>query len=574
MKRDLAQLSNNIFDLCIIGGGIYGACTAWDAVNRGLSVALVDKGDFGHATSANSAKIVHGGFRYLQHGDLVRIRESIKERRTLLRIAPYLVRLMPCLMPTYGHGLMGPEVLRMALAVYDLIGWDKNRGLNDPHRQVPPGRILSRQECLHLVPGIREDGLTGGAIWYDGQMVNTERLTLAFVRSAAQAGAVVANYVRITGLIREGSRVIGIHANDSLSGQTFEIRGHLVVNASGPWVGRVLEQAGAKRPAAWQFCKTMNLIVRRPLVDGHALVVGTPARLQDGLMDRDALIRRDHRFLYMSPWRAHTIIGSPHVRYEGDPDDMQTTPEEIQGFLDEVNHAYPAARLTFDDVSFVHQGLLPITTRAAALNAVELAKHALLTDHARDGLKGLISVLGVKYTTARLVAERTIDLVFRKLGYRYPKSVTAARPVYGGAIDLLEKFVSQEVAARPSNVGAETIRHLIEQHGSEYRSILRLVQENPVLGQPLSEATLVIGAEVIHAVRFEMAQRLADVVFRRTDLGSSGSSGDACVKSCARIMAEELGWDDARIQRELREVDGVFPTATSVSRLEGAQTHG
>jgi glycerol-3-phosphate dehydrogenase len=402
MKRDLAKLSNNIFDLCIIGGGIYGACVAWDAVNRGLSVALVDKGDFGHATSANSGKVVHGGFRYLQHGDLVRIRESIKERRTLLRIAPHLVRLMPYLMPTYGHGLMGPEALRLALTVYDLIGWDKNNGINDPDRQVPPGRILSRQDCLRHVPGIRNNGLTGGAIWNDGHILNSERLTLAFVRSAEHAGAVIANYVGVTGLICEGSRVIGVQANDSLSGQTFEIRGRLVLNASGPWVGRVLELAGAKRPAAWQFCKMMNLIVRRPLLDGHGLAVGSPARPQDGLMDRDALIQRNNRFLYLKPWRAHTIIGSLQVRYEGEPDGVQTTPEEIQGFLEEINYAYPAAQLTFDDVSFVHQGLVPITPSTAAANTVNLAKHALLTDHARDGLEGLISVLGVILNRLRL----------------------------------------------------------------------------------------------------------------------------------------------------------------------------
>ena len=572
MKRDLAQLSNNIFDICVIGGGIYGACVAWDAVSRGLSVALVDKGDFGHATSANSAKVVHGGFRYLQHGDLVRIRESIKERRALLRIAPHLVYLMPCLMPTYGHGLMGPEALRLALTVYDLIGWDKNRGLNDPDRQVPPGRILSRQECLRLVPGIRGNGLTGAAIWYDGQMLNTERLTLAFVRSADQAGAVVANYVRVTALIREGNRVIGVRAADVPSGHAFEVRGRLVVNASGPWVGRILELAGAKQPAALQFSKMMNLIVRRPLLDGHALAVGTLAHPQDGLMDRDALIRRNSRFLYLKPWRTHTIIGSLQERYEGDPDGVQTTPEEIQGFLDEINHAYPAAQLTFDDVSFIHQGLVPITPSTVAAKTVNLAKRALLTDHARDGLEGLISVLGVKYTTARLVAEQTIDLVFRKLGIRYPKSVTATRPVYGGAIERFEKFVSQEVATRPSGVEMETIRHLIEQYGSEYQSVLRLVQENPVLGQPLSESTLVIGAEVVHAVRFEMAQKLADVVFRRTELGTSGNPGEDCLKSCARIMAQELGWDEEKVQRELQEVERVFPASTSVAHLAGTPT--
>ena len=560
MRRDVHRLTDTVYDLLIIGGGIYGACAARDAVLRGLSVALVDKGDFGHATSANSMKIIHGGFRYLQHADVARIRESIQERRTLLRIAPHLVRPLPCIMPTYGHGITGPEALRVALTVYDALGADRNRGLTDASRRVPRGRLLSRRECLRLVPGVRGEGLTGGAVWYDAQMLNSERLTLAFVRSAAQAGAAVANYVHVTGLLREARRVVGVDATDALSGEPLQIRARLVLNTSGPWMSRVADGAQPRSFAAPQFCKTLNLVIRRPIVTTYALAVSTPSGAHDRLMDHDALIRRKARFLYISPWRGRAVIGSPHTRYEGDPDALHTGAEEVQGFLEEINHAYPAANLTPDDVSFVHQGLLPMSPRASANGAVELLKKPMVRDHAGEGCENLISVLGVKYTTARLVAERTVDLVCRRLGRRSPQSASAERPVCGGAIDRLETFLSQAVAARPRGVSAQTIQHLAEQYGTEYGSVLRIVSEDPAFGQPLSGATPVIGAEVVHAVRFEMAQTLCDVVFRRTDLGSAGDPGELAIWVAAAIMARECAWSPDRKTREIETVQTLFGT--------------
>jgi glycerol-3-phosphate dehydrogenase len=210
-----------------------------------------------------------------------------------------------------------------------------------------------------------------------------------------------------------------------------------------------------------------------------------------------------------------------------------------------------------------------MTPGAAASETIELAKQAQIIDHAKDGLEGLISVLGVKYTTARRVSERAIELVFRKLGYRRAGASPAAAPIHGGAIDRYEAFVSREGAVRPPGVTAETIRHLIERHGSEYRSVLRLLEEDAGRGESLG-ATSAIGAEVVHAVRFEMAQKLADVVFRRTGLGSAGNPGEASLRACARVMAEELGWEEAKVRRELDEVRAVFPGPRAAEGLVGA----
>ncbi|MEJ2748354.1 MAG: FAD-dependent oxidoreductase [Anaerolineae bacterium] len=223
MKRNTSALTNQEFDLVVVGGGIFGVAAAWDATLRGLSVALIEQGDFGQATSANHFKVVHGGIRYLQHGDVYRIRESSAERSAFLRTAPHLVRPFPFVIPTYGHGMKSKEAMKIALLLYDLFTFDRNRGIKDERNHVPSGHTISRQECRAMFPDLDPTGLTGAAIFHDGQMYNPPRLTLAFVQSAAAAGAVVANYVQATGFLRQGNQVYGVTAVDKLSSEELEI---------------------------------------------------------------------------------------------------------------------------------------------------------------------------------------------------------------------------------------------------------------------------------------------------------------------------------------------------------------
>jgi len=194
MRRGIDRLASEEFDLLIVGAGIYGACAAWDASLRGLRVALIDRGDFGGATSQHSQKTIHGGLRYLQQADLKRMRESIRERRTLMRIAPQFVSPFPCVMPTYGHLTRGREALAVAMLANDLVGLDRNR-IDDPAKRIPRGRTVSRRRVLELLPGIPTKGLTGGAVWHDCQAHNTERLLLSFVLGACEKGAAAATYV-------------------------------------------------------------------------------------------------------------------------------------------------------------------------------------------------------------------------------------------------------------------------------------------------------------------------------------------------------------------------------------------
>ena len=232
VTRDLQVLADTTFDLLIVGAGIYGATLAWDAAQRGLSVALIDQQDFGGGTSANSLKTVHGGVRALQTGNAAEMRLFVRERRALSRIAPHLVHPLPFVVPTYRGLTRHPLVMRTGFGLYDLVAHDRN-DLPDPSKHLPRSRLVSRDECLALSPHIDPTGVTGGIVWHDCQMYSSDRVLLSFVQSAVAAGAVAVNHLQMTGWIRDGERVKGVHVEDRVRGTAFEVRASLVANASG-----------------------------------------------------------------------------------------------------------------------------------------------------------------------------------------------------------------------------------------------------------------------------------------------------------------------------------------------------
>lgn len=559
MKRNLAAMANTNFDVLIIGGGIYGVWTAWDAAQRGLSVALIEKGDFGSATSSNSLKIMHGGLRYLQHADFKRMRESIRERSILMRVAPHLVHPLPCLMPTYGHAMKGREALGIALLMNDVLSFDRNAQLDDPQKHIPGGRLVSASEVQHLVPGVETKNLTGGAQWYDCQTYNTERLLLSILHSAAKAGAEAANYVEAVGFIKEKDRITGVRAKDALTGGELEIRAKITINNSGPWVDRVLNLVNGSYPKRkFLPSKTMNLVVKRQLIPEYA--VGVSSKFE--FKDKDALISKGSRALFIVPWRHHSLVGTTHLPFEGDASNFKITEEDVHTFMNELNAAYPAAALKRADISFFYGGLLPMAPNNGHHGDVRLVKHYTLCDHRQeDGIEGLVTVIGVKYTTARDVAEKTIDLVFKKLDHQSPHCRTHETPVHGGDIRRFEEFVQQETTQQPHGLRAEILKPLVYNYGSAYREVLQYADLDADAAQPIAAEANILRAEVLYNIREEMAQKLSDVIRRRTELGSAGYPGDGAVQACAAIMAAELGWEAAKIQNEIREVKAVYSTA-------------
>jgi glycerol-3-phosphate dehydrogenase len=345
MVRDLRRLADSRFDLLVVGAGFYGALAAWDATLRGLSVALIDKADFGGATSFNNLKTLHGGLRSLQSANFKQMRLFIRERRALARVAPHLVQPLPFVVPTYRHPLRSTLAMRLALNINDIVARDRHEGLDDPALHLPNGRIVSREECLRLNPLIDPSGVTGGAIWHDYQMYSTDRMTLSFVLSAADAGAVTANYLGAESLLRDGASITGARVRDALHGETFDIRASSVLNATGPWAASFLEALGQRRTApAPRLSRAMNLVIRR-------------VQVEQGCGGRAA-----GRFLFLAPWRDVTLVGTSHDVHEGGADALTVSRWDLETFLADAREAFPHANLTAGDVRLVHRGLLPMVS--------------------------------------------------------------------------------------------------------------------------------------------------------------------------------------------------------------------
>jgi glycerol-3-phosphate dehydrogenase len=489
MRRDLSRLESEEHDLLVIGAGIQGACVAWDAALRGLRVALVERDDFGAATSANSLRIIHGGLRYLARGDFPRMRESIRERSALLRIAPGLVEPLPVLIPTGPPGVPPRLALGAALALTHVLSPRRNRDLLST-RRIGAGRLLSRTECLDLFPALETAPVTGGALWYDARMTRPERLTLAFVLSAAAKGAVTINYAEADIFDLARGAVRAVEVVDRLSGRRHTVRARRIVIAAGPWTEELAARAGrptAPAGSAPRLAFGMNLVIGRRLGEAAAgLRSASSSEADPG--------GSGGRFLFTVPQERTTLLGTWYEVADGDdPGAALDRGEEF--LLEAANRACPGLRLTPEDVIGRQMGRLP-------LDAGVLAERPRVRWREVSGPSNVLTVEAVKYTTARGVAEHVVDAVLASLGLEPRACRTAETPLVGA-----------EASAGPS------------------------------ASAPLEQ-------RVRRAVTEEMAATLSDVVFRRTELGDPPGPDEDGVRLAARVAGDALGWDDRRRSEE------------------------
>ena len=554
MRRQTEHLKETEYDLLVVGGGIYGATAAWDAAQRGLRVALIDKNDFASGTSFNSLKIIHGGLRYLQHADIVRMRESIRERRILSRIAPHLVQPLPCVMPTKGHTLKGPEVMRIALLINDVMSMDRNRGV-DPAKQLPGGRVISKKSLLDILPYLDPTDLNGGAIWYDAQMVNSERLLLSFIHSAVQEGADAANYVQAVKPVMSDGRVRGMQVRDTLNDKEFEISAKMTLNAAGPWVNQIISSLnlnGHWKPVG--FSTALNLVIDKPL--GKDMAFGFYSKNE--FKDSDALISKGSRLLFAVPWRGMTLIGTDHQPFEKDPDEYRITEQDVLRFLNEINQAMPKANIQREQVVHAYGGLLPMAGVNEQTGDVRLEKHFDLIDHEeRHNIPGMVSIVSVKYTTARGVSEKAVSLAARYLNHE-TQSRSSSQPVWGGELPDYHEYFMQQVQLF-NKLDENILRHLIDLYGTHYKDVLQYCANDPDLASPFP-GTTTIKAQIVYAVQNEMAQTLADVIMRRTELGARGCPSRECLEECAGLMADKLNWSVERRYKEIDSVEQIYVT--------------
>jgi len=546
VKRDLDRLREP-FDLLVVGAGIYGAAIAWDATLRGLRVALIDRGDIGGGTSFNNAKTLHGGVRSLQGLRLDELREYVRERRALLRIAPHLVRPLTFVSPALGTITRSRLAYAAYFRAYDLLARDRNEGV-DRALHLEGTRILGRDAYLALDPLSDPARVTGGVAWQDGQMVHGERVTLAFAKAAAGRGAVIATYLRADTALVEGGRVRGVRCVDEAPApvvsasvaveRAVDVSARVVVNATGPQGDRVAAQLlGRALPRLVPVLSLGLNVVTRSL--GLEAAVGGMAR---------------GRLFFAAPWRGVTIAGTGHEPYQGTADSPIVPPADVDTFLRDFNLAFPRAGLARADIRLVHRGLLP--TAAVVDGEVRLLKTSVIRDHVEDGHAGLLSVIGTRYTTARHTAQLAVDRVFAALGQPAPPCATDRTALAGGDVGDLATFIA-DARRLDDGVDRDTGERLARLYGTEHTAVRQLIARGP-LGEPLSAQCPTLGAEVVHAMRDEMAVTLADAVLRRTEAGVTGHPGRPALERAAAIMAFELGWTPARIDAEVTACERVY----------------
>lgn len=521
-----SDIETRTFDVIVIGAGINGAGIARDAAMRGLKVLLLDKGDIGGGTTSWSTRLIHGGLRYLEHGEVGLVRESLREREILLRLAPHLVRPLPLLIPIYSKkGARGPLTIRAGMIAYDLLSLDKS--LERHH-------LLSLEETLKRVPGLSAEGLRGAAIYFDAQVEYAERLVLENVLSARQHGALVLTYARAERLVQEDKAVRGVQFTDLLNGGTYTARASVTINVTGPWVDQLLTGAGRVERRLIGGTKGSHIVV--------APFAGAP---------RSALYveaREDRRPFFIIPWNGLYLIGTTDLAYEGDLDHVEAGDEEIAYLLRETNRVIPGAKLTRDSILYTYSGVRPLPFHEGRKGEGSITRRHFIHDHA-PAHDRFLSIVGGKLTTYRSLAEQAVNLIFKKLKRGAPASKTAHESLPGAETNDLASF--SEELIRKGALSEVRVERLLRVYGRRASKVIELAAQSTDLKEPFDAETGAIGAEIIFSFREEMAETLSDCLLRRTLVGLNSAAGIGADISAARLAQKHLGWDERRAEREV-----------------------
>jgi glycerol-3-phosphate dehydrogenase len=534
VKRFIESHNNATYDIIVIGGGITGAAVAYEAASRGLSVAMVEKGDFGAATSSATSKLIHGGLRYLANFEIGIVRESLRERRILENIAPNFVYPIPFIVPTYKNSKDNQWILEPAMIIYDLLSYDKGFTW-DRAKRIPQHRHLSRNRVLDLEPVVKAERLTGGIMFYDCASIIPERLTLAFIKSAVKFGAVVSNYSKVEDFTRETGKITGVVVRDLLNGKTVEIRGKMTINCAGPWADLVLDVAGGK-PGSQHVRRSEGIhVITRSLTRKYVVGALTP----------------NGRHCNILPWRGHSLLGTTDREFTGNPDDYRVTREKIEEFIGEINMSFGDSELVkYSDIKYAYGGLRPLV-EDETVDVYKTSRKYEIYDNADDGLQGLITVEGGKYTTSRNLAENVLKTVMNKFGREYKKSITARNYLAGCDIKDMAAFIySAKISS--SDFSETAVDYLARIYGSEFNDVMQIARSDRKYAEPLN-ADGELPAQALYAVKNEMARTLTDIVLRRTGIGTLGNPGPKVLETVAGIAAGELKWDAARVDSELEK---------------------
>lgn len=479
------------YDLLVIGGGINGLGAAADAASRGLTVLIVEKGDWGGGTTSASSRLIHGGLRYLQYGEMDLVRESLRERGTLTRQRPHLIHPISLLIPAYKNAPTPKWMIGTGLFLYDVLA-------RDPLFPHPAPLTVSRMR--EREPGLQTNGLTGGFSYPDAQVEFPERVCVELVQETRAMGGQAKNHTRVTALRQDKTgRVIGAILHDELTGEMGEVDAKLIINAAGPWLDVVTRTLSVPPPQLIGGTWGTHLVL--PMRSG-----GPKGSLY-------ATARKDGRPFFLLPWDDRLLVGTTDVKFTGtDPDELKMADWEVQYLLDETNHLFPGANYSPADVQVTTTGVRPLPASGDKAAGAITRRHYLVNHEEKHNIAGLASIVGGKLTTYRSLAEEVVNTVFKLLN-RPP--VPCSTGVIGDVTPVPELVKAARLEMEKLNLPPAHAEQLVGLYGPAYADVLARVKNDPTLGRPLGSNTPHLEAQVVHAVQSEEAQTVADIVSRR-----------------------------------------------------------
>ena len=543
MKRFIENYQGKEFDLIVIGGGITGATVAYEAASRGLSVALIEKSDFGSATSAATSKLIHGGLRYLSTYEFALVRESLKERRVLTNIAPNFIHPASFLFTTYKNDKVSNLMMKIGMLLYELFSFDKNR-LWDSSKEMPHHKSVSSEDISKMFPNALTDGLLGGQMYYDCTSHSPERFTLAFIKSAVKYGASVANYTKVDDfIVKETTKmktITGVRVTDSLSDKKYNINGKLVINCAGPWADILLDKVKDKT-GNQELRRSEGIhFITKKLVNKHIFSGST----------------KSGKHFFLIPYRNHTLIGTTDKEFVGKPDDYKVTKKAIIELLDDVNQSFGnKEKIKYDDILYTYGGLRPLVEDQTE-DVYNSSRKYDITGEKKNGIEGLITVEGGKFTTSRMLAEKAINKAIKILRLPKKKSISKDNYLFACKIDNFGEFITKK-QKQYNEFLPEQIEYLTKRYGTEIDELFAIANENDTYKNPLNKDGENL-AQVIFAIRNEMALSLPDIMIRRTGIGQLGHPGKETLNKVAKLAAKELNWDDKKLNSEIDKMEMIL----------------
>ncbi len=531
LNRYIENPKPKYFDIIVIGGGITGAAVAYAASSHEFSVLLLEKSDFGGATSSATSKLIHGGLRYLANFELKLVRESLQERRTLGNIAPNFVYPLPFMLPSYKRYKGDMWKLMAGMYLYDLLSFDKARTW-DKSKALPNHKIVSRKKTLQKEPGLIPDKLRYSTVFYDYQSIFPERLTLSFIKSAVDYGAQVSNYSQVVDfLYKSDDELKGVVVKDLINDKSEEIQGKLIINCAGTWADIVLNQASRKKEVQHKIKRSEGIHIITPkIAEKHVI----------------SLVKKDGGHMMIMPWRNHSLIGTTDKEFHGSPDEYKVSKASINEIISAVNENY-GKKISYSDIKFAYGGLRPLVDNQSDSSYTTSRKYEVY-DNEQDGIKGLITVEGGKYTTSRNLAQQVIKMVHKKFNRREKPSITYNVYLAGSEIRNMHEFMKKQ-HLHFNDFDKYTVEYISRNYGTFSRQVFELARRNQNLKSQVSHDGEIL-AEVVYAIDFEMAKTFSDILFRRTGIGTLGKPNPQILEKVMQIAAQKLNWNEKQQQEQ------------------------